>query len=149
MNEQETHVLTWSSNRGRYCFDDPESGHDITSGEPISIEVLSGVWVDGSVEHSSTSDGVGCYNINDAGRPHPGTMAARLPKEPITQESLQKAVSTAMSRGMSLADALDAATGKATGLFAGYYFLSVHGQTLGLCTGMRVRSRGFTREVCQ
>jgi hypothetical protein len=93
MSEQETHVLTWSSNRGRYCFDDPQSGKDIISGEPI------------------------------------------------TQESLQKAVSAAMAKGMSLAGALDATTGKVTGLFAGYYFLSIDGQILGLCTWMHVRSR--------
>jgi hypothetical protein len=141
MSKQETHVLTWSSNRGRSCFDDPQSGEDITSGEPISIEVMGSVWVDGQVEHASSSDGVGCYTIHDVGRPHPGTPAARLPRELITQERLQRAVSAAMAKGMSLADDLDAATGKVTGLFAWYSFLSVDGQILGLCTGMHVRSR--------
>ena len=141
MNQQETHILAWSSNRGRYCFDDPHHGHDLTSGEPVSIEVVAGVWIDGSVEHAGSYEGVGCYAIHDAGRPHPGTKAAQRQKAPLTQENLQESVNAAMREGMSLADALDAATGKVSGLFVGYYFLSRDGRVLGLCTGMRVRTR--------
>ncbi len=138
---KETHVLTWSSNRGRYCFDDPERGHDLTCGEPVSIEVLRNVWVDGHIEHSGGYDGAGCYNIHDAGRPHPGTATACTPREPLTQEHLQQVVSTAMQKGTSLADALDAATGNVSALYRGYYFLSIDGYILGLCTGMKVRTR--------
>ena len=138
MEQKEAHVLTWSSNRGRYALDDPDHGHDLTSGEPVSIEVLNGVWVDGAIEHSGGYDGAGCYNINDTGRPHPGS-SPRLPKEPLTQESLQRSVQAATKEGMSLADALDAATGKVSALFCGYYFCSNDGQILGLCTGMRIR----------
>ena len=54
MND-EIHVLTWSTNAGRYCFDDPEHGHDVTSGELLAIEVLNGLWVEGRVEHGSAA----------------------------------------------------------------------------------------------
>jgi hypothetical protein len=59
----------------------------------------------------------------------------------MTQESLQRSVQAARAEGMSLADALSAATAQTVGLFNGYCFISVDGQILGLCTGMRVRSR--------
>lgn len=140
MTEQATHILTWSSNRGRYCFDDPENGHDLTTGEPVSIEVLNGVWIDGHIYHSGSYDGPGCYQIADAGRPHPGGMT-RLPREELTQENLQQRIKAAAKEGMSLADALSAAEGQTVGLFCGYYFISTDGQVLGLCTGMRVRPR--------
>jgi len=138
--EQEVHTLTWSTNRGRYCFDDPETGSDLSGDYPLSIEVMNDVWVDGHVWHSSDYDGPGCYAIADAGRPHPGSPQP-LPKEPMTQESLQRSVQAARAEGMSLADALSAATAQTVGLFNGYCFISVDGQILGLCTGMRVRSR--------
>jgi len=138
MTEQATYTLTWSSNRGRYCFDDPETGQDLTTGDPLSIEVLHDVWVNGHIYYSGSYDGPGCYNIADAGRPHPGTPT-RLPREPLTQESLQQRVRAAAQEGMSLADALSAAEGQTVGLFHGYYFVSIDGQVLGLCTGMRVR----------
>ena len=143
MSNDESHILTWSSNRGRYAFDDSEHGHDLTSGEPVSVEVLNGVWIDGVIEHSGGYDGAGCYNINDSGRPHkgPGSTLTRPPREELTQEKLQQRVQAATNEGMSLADALDAATGQVAALFNGYYFISKDGQVLGLCTGMKVKSR--------
>lgn len=35
MAEQATHTLTWSTNRGRYALDDPETGQDLTTGDPL------------------------------------------------------------------------------------------------------------------
>ena len=43
-------TLVASSNRGRYALDDPETGHDLTSGEPIAI-LLGGQWIEGHIEH--------------------------------------------------------------------------------------------------
>jgi len=137
MTEQEkTHTLTWSANQGHYALDDPETGQDVICG-PLSIEVLDGVWVDGHVEYSTNYDGPGCYQIANPGRPHPGTMA-RLPREPLSQESLQR-IQAALREDMSLADALAAVLGETVGLFQGYYFVSKDGYVLGLCTGMHVR----------
>ena len=109
----------------------------MTYGNPLSIEVLDGVWVDGHVEHSTNYDGPGCYQIADPGRPHPGTMA-RLLREPLTQESVQR-ILAALREDISPADALAAVTGETVGLFKADYFVSKDGCVLGLCTGMRVR----------
>ena len=135
MTEQEkTHTLTWSANRGHYALDDPETGQDVGSG-PLSIEVLDGVWVDGHVEYSTNYDGPGCYQIADPGRPHPGAGVLR---EPLTQERIQR-ILAALREDISLADTVSAVTGETVGLFQGYYFVSKDGYVLGLCTGMRVR----------
>jgi hypothetical protein len=45
------YTLVPSLNRGRYAFDDPETGHDLTTGETCFIW-LSNQWVHGHVEHS-------------------------------------------------------------------------------------------------
>jgi Domain of unknown function (DUF5348) len=44
-------TLVASSTKGRYALDDPETGHDLTSGEPIAIR-LGGQWIEGHIEHS-------------------------------------------------------------------------------------------------
>lgn len=136
--DEQIHTLVYSSNRGRYCFDDSESGHDITSGELISIEVLNGVWVDGRVESSGryAIDTPGLYSIADRGMPKDNSI-----REPLTEEKLQQAIQRGMREGMSFADALSAAEGLTVGIFRGYYFISKDGQIIGLCTGMHVRSR--------
>jgi len=134
--QEKTHTLAWSENRGHYALDDPESGQDVGYG-PLSIEALDGVWVDGHVEYSTNYDGPGCYQIAAPGRPHPGA-GVRLPREPLTQESMQR-ILAALREDISLADAVSAVTGETVGLFQGYYFVSKDGYVLGLCTGMRVR----------
>ena len=132
----ETHVLVWSSNAGRYCFDDPETGHDITSGEPLALEVMDGLWVEGRVEQSAGDyAGPGCYTIADGGR-------ARRQARPNQFQSLDKtkaAVSAAMEDGASLEQAFRSVNPQTSDLFFGYYFVNVDGQAIGLCTGMRVR----------
>jgi hypothetical protein len=45
-------TLVPSTNRGRYALNDPQTGHEITSGEALSI-LLGGLWIEGRVEHSS------------------------------------------------------------------------------------------------
>lgn len=47
-----TYTLVPSTNRGRYALDDPETGHDLTTGEPLAIW-LGGHWVEGHIEHSN------------------------------------------------------------------------------------------------
>ena len=135
---EDVHTLVYSSNHGRYSFDDSEHGHDITSGELISIEVMKGVWVDGRVERSGryAIDTAGLYSIEDSGMPKDNSI-----REPLTEEKLQQAIQRGMREGMSLADAIRAAEGLTVGIFRGYYFISTDGQIIGLCTGMRVRSR--------
>ena len=51
MSDGTVYTLVASSNRGRYALDDPETGHDLTSGEPLAIR-LGGYWIEGHVEHS-------------------------------------------------------------------------------------------------
>jgi Domain of unknown function (DUF5348) len=51
MSDDTIYTLVASSNRGRYALDDPEQGHDLTSGEPIAI-LLGGTWTLGRIEHS-------------------------------------------------------------------------------------------------
>jgi len=48
------HTLVPSTNSGRYACDDPQHGHDLTSGEPISI-LVGGHWIAGRVEGSHVS----------------------------------------------------------------------------------------------
>lgn len=50
MSDNTIYTLVASSNRGRYALDDPEQGHDLTSGEPIAIR-LGGQWIEGHLEH--------------------------------------------------------------------------------------------------
>jgi Domain of unknown function (DUF5348) len=50
MNDNTIYTLVASSNRGRYALDDPETGHDVTSGEAIAI-LLGGKWIEGHIEH--------------------------------------------------------------------------------------------------
>jgi hypothetical protein len=51
MNDDTMYMLVASSTRGRYALDDPETGHDLTSGESITIR-LGGQWIEGHIEHS-------------------------------------------------------------------------------------------------
>ncbi len=50
MTDDTIYTLVPSSNRGRYALNDPETGHDLTSGEPIAI-LLGGRWIEGHIEH--------------------------------------------------------------------------------------------------
>ncbi len=45
-------TLVPSTNRGRYALDDPETGHELTSGEALAL-LLGGQWIEGRVEHGS------------------------------------------------------------------------------------------------
>lgn len=63
MNET-IYTLVPSTNSGRYACDDPVYGHDLTSGEPISI-LVGRHWIAGRVEGSHVS----------ASRLVPGTYA--------------------------------------------------------------------------
>ncbi|HEX6507176.1 MAG TPA: hypothetical protein VF221_06035 [Chloroflexota bacterium] len=137
MTEQEKiHTLTWSETRGHYALDNPETGQVVGSG-PFSIEVLDGVWVDGHIAYSTNYDGPGCYQIADAGRPHP-EAGKQLPRQPLTPERLQRIVG-AYREDIPLSDAVSAVLEETVGLFRGCYFVSKDGYVLGLCTGMRVR----------
>ena len=51
MTDDTVHTLVVSSTKGRYALDDSEEGHDLTSGEGITI-LLGGRWVEGHIEHS-------------------------------------------------------------------------------------------------
>ena len=51
MTDDTIHTLVASSIKGRYALDDPEEGHDLTSGEPLAI-LLGGQWIEGHIEHS-------------------------------------------------------------------------------------------------
>jgi hypothetical protein len=138
MKDDTISTLVASSNRGRYALDDPETGHDLTSGEPIAI-LLGGQWIPGRIEHSGHSGDAGCYHIADSGR-----KQSRRPDTPTTQEDYEQSVTprvrAALQEGMSLADALSQATGQVVDLFCGYYFLaSRDGAVCGLCTSMYIR----------
>jgi len=50
MTEDTISTLVASSTKGRYALDDPETGHDLTSGEPLAI-LLGGQWIEGHIEH--------------------------------------------------------------------------------------------------
>jgi len=52
MSNETMYTLVPSTNRGRYALDDPVSGPDVTSGQPLAV-LLGGYWVDGRVEHTS------------------------------------------------------------------------------------------------
>jgi hypothetical protein len=50
MKDDTIYTLVASTNRGRYALDDPEQGHDLTSGEAIAI-LLGVQWIEGHIEH--------------------------------------------------------------------------------------------------
>ena len=52
MKDETIFTLVTSTNRGRYALDDPQTGHEITSDEVLSV-LLGGQWIEGSVEHGS------------------------------------------------------------------------------------------------
>ena len=52
MRDETTFTLVTSTNRGRYALDEPQTGHEITSGEVLSL-LLGGQWTEGRVEHGS------------------------------------------------------------------------------------------------
>ena len=52
MRDETIFTLVTSTNRGRYALDDPQTGHEITSGEVLSL-LLGGQWIEGRVEHGS------------------------------------------------------------------------------------------------
>jgi Domain of unknown function (DUF5348) len=54
MNKNTVYTLVPSTNNGRYALDDPQHGHDLTSGEPLAIR-LGGHWIEGRVEGSHVS----------------------------------------------------------------------------------------------
>lgn len=139
MSEHIVYHLVPSTNRGRYTCDDPEHGHDLTSGEHVAI-LLAGQWIDGHIEHSSSYQGSGCYHIADMGR-----TACERPDKPTTPEEFERLmkarVRAAMQEGMSLADAMKSSTRQVVDLFCGYYFIASDGNVCGLCTGMKVRLR--------
>jgi len=54
MSKNTIYTLVPSTNTGRYALDDPQDGHDLTSGEPIAIR-LGGHWIEGRVEGSHVS----------------------------------------------------------------------------------------------
>lgn len=137
MKDDTIYTLVPSSNRGRYALNDPEHGHDLTTGEPIAI-LLGGRWTAGHIAHSSHYSGPGCYHIADSGRKY--SQRSDKPKTPEEFErSVKPRVRAAIGEGMSLADALSAATGQVVDLFCGYYFIASDGTVCGLCTGLQVR----------
>src|SRR5260370_42704792 len=137
MTDDTIYTLVPSSNRGRYALDDPETGHDLTSGEPIAI-LLGSQWIEGSIEHSGHYSGPGCYHIADSGRTY-----SERPDQPQTQEDFERTIRprirAAIGEGKSLADALSQAAGQVVDLFCGYYFIAHDGTVCGLCTGMQER----------
>jgi hypothetical protein len=138
MKDDTIYTLVASSNRGRYALDDPDHGHDLTSGESIAV-LLGGQWMTGHIEHSSHYGGPGCYHIADSGR-----TSSQRSDTPKTQAEFEQSVTlrvrAAIQQGMSLADALSKETGQVVDLFCGYYFIaSLDGAVCGLCTGMHVR----------
>jgi Domain of unknown function (DUF5348) len=44
-------TLVPSTNAGRYALDDPVSGPDVTSGQPLAV-LICGYWIEGRVEHA-------------------------------------------------------------------------------------------------
>jgi Domain of unknown function (DUF5348) len=110
------YTLVASTNRGRYCLDDPECGHDLTSGEPIAL-LLGGHWIEGRIEHSTMYDQPGCYHSADDGKHH----------QPAHEAAVQDPVESAMRQPLDL--------------FYGYYFIARDDTVCGLFTGMYVRLR--------
>ena len=51
MSNETMYTLVLSTNRGRYALDDPISGPDVTSGQPLAV-LLGGYWIEGRVEHA-------------------------------------------------------------------------------------------------
>jgi hypothetical protein len=51
MTTESISTLVPSTNAGRYALDDPISGPDVTSGQPLAV-LLGGYWIDGRVEHA-------------------------------------------------------------------------------------------------
>jgi hypothetical protein len=51
MTDDTVYTLVASSTKGRYALNDPETGQDLTSGEPIAI-LLGRQWLEGRIEHS-------------------------------------------------------------------------------------------------
>src|SRR5260370_1093925 len=137
MKDDTIYTLVPSSNRGRYALNDPEHGHDLTTGEPIAI-LLGGRWAAGHIAHSSHYSGAGCYHIADRGRKY-SQRSDKLKTPEEFERSVKPRVRAAIGEGMSLADALSAATGQVVDLFCGYYFIASDGAACGLCTGMQVR----------
>jgi Domain of unknown function (DUF5348) len=52
MSDDTIYTLVSSTSRGRSALDDPVSGQDLTSGQPLAL-LLGGRWIDGSIEHAS------------------------------------------------------------------------------------------------
>jgi Domain of unknown function (DUF5348) len=63
MTDNTIFTLVASSTKGRYALNDPETGHDLTSGESIAI-LLGGQWNSGHIEH-----GRGRYESRAPGLP--------------------------------------------------------------------------------
>jgi Domain of unknown function (DUF5348) len=53
MKDETIFTLVPSTNRGDSALDDPETGHDLTSGESLAL-LLGGQWIPGRVEHGSS-----------------------------------------------------------------------------------------------
>ena len=51
MTTESVSTLVPSTNAGRYALDDPVSGPDVTSGQPLAV-LLGGHWIEGRVEHA-------------------------------------------------------------------------------------------------
>lgn len=52
MKNETISTLVPSTNRGGSALDDPETGHDLTSGEVVAL-LRGGQWIQGRVEHGS------------------------------------------------------------------------------------------------
>ena len=63
MSDYTIQTLVPSISRGRYGLDEPVSGQDITSGQPLLI-LLGGHWLEGSIEHAD-----GLYALEQAAHP--------------------------------------------------------------------------------
>ena len=50
--DETTYTLVPSRNSGRYAFDDPEQGRDVTSGDSLAI-LLNGQWIEGSTARAA------------------------------------------------------------------------------------------------
>lgn len=53
MKDETIFTLVPSTNRGGTALDDPQTGHDLTSGESLAL-LLGGQWIPGRVEHGSS-----------------------------------------------------------------------------------------------
>ncbi len=51
MTTESSSTLVLSTNRGRYALNDPVSGPDVTSGQPLAM-LLGGHWIKGRVEYA-------------------------------------------------------------------------------------------------